>query len=186
MSRLASLGILGGLVALGLVGRSPAQNLRTEPTQKGDRGSIWSFQVDPVDKRMQVRARIWWSKKKELFLECDHADLHTEKGMFQASGKVMLEGDHFEGRCDRLLIALAEDRIQLEGNAEIVLLKPQPYHAKDMKGVPPDRELLVELKGPQLTLRWPELTSKQAGKDAGKTLKPLPPLDPFDKKNEKK
>lgn len=118
------------------------------------RKAIWAFSFEQTDKGALIRAAI--DKKNELTILCDHVDLQTQKGTLQAQGKVSVSAEGLQARCDKLTITLHDDTVLLDGNAEVSIIRPRPY--SDQKDPdPPTPERLLELKGAQLSLRWPEI-----------------------------
>ncbi len=79
-------------------------------------------------------------------ITCDQVDLRTQNGLFLASGQVAISGESFECLCERLTIHLHEDRLMLDGKAQVKLLGQKA----DQAG-----KALLELSGPQLSVAGP-------------------------------
>ncbi|HWY85244.1 MAG TPA: hypothetical protein VNX28_00895 [Gemmataceae bacterium] len=118
-------------------------------------GNIWSIQIEQADGKNIIRATI--GKKSAVRIVCDQVDLQTPRDIFQAQGNVELSGEGVQGRCEKLTINLNEDRLNLDGKAEVGIYKQQG-NAKDAPGA--SQKFLLELKGEQLSLRWPDLQAK--------------------------
>ena len=110
----------------------------------------WSLQVDMVDGRTVVTAMV--NKKHEVKIVCESLDLQTGKGTLKASGKVQISSDALNGACEHLAIPLMEDRLVLEGGAEVRIQKD----AANISNVKP---AAFELKSQTLNLRVSELPS---------------------------
>ena len=146
--------------------------------------NIWSIHVEQADGKSVVRASI--GKKGAIKIICDQVNLQTASDFFQAQGKVIVSGENVQCRCEKLSINLNEDRLLLEGKAEIGILKHQSDAAEEAKAKPDDdkndlaakeepkdengplekvqpsrgsapRSFLVELKAEQFSLRWPDM-----------------------------
>jgi len=117
--------------------------------------NIWSIQIEQTDGKNIIRATI--GKKSAVRIVCDQVDLQTPRDIFQAQGNVELSGEGVQGRCEKLTINLNEDRLNLDGKAEVGIYKQQGS-AKDAPGA--TQKFLLELKGEQLSLRWPDLQAK--------------------------
>jgi hypothetical protein len=110
----------------------------------------WSLQVDMVDGRTVVTAMV--NKKHEFKIVCESLDLQTSKGTLKASGKVQISSDALNGACEHLAIPLMEDRLVLEGGAEVRI-------PKDAANISHAKPAAFELKGQTLNLRISELPS---------------------------
>jgi hypothetical protein len=137
--------------------------------------NIWTMQMEQVEGRSIVRATI--GKKHEIRIECDVMDYQTQKGVFVSQGKVELSGVSVQCRCDRLTINLNDDRLVLEGKAEIRTFKERKYEKEEELGNP--ERILLELNGEQLSLRWPDLLIKA---ESRKIPVPSPDAKTFEKK----
>jgi hypothetical protein len=109
--------------------------------------NLWSIHIEQHDGKDVVRAAI--GKKNGIRIACDRVNLQTANDFFQAQGNVLLAGDNLECRCEKLTIRLNEDCLFLEGKAQVGLMRPSAASAS--------QPLLVELKGEQFSLRWPDL-----------------------------
>jgi hypothetical protein len=109
--------------------------------------NLWSISIEQTDGKDVVRATM--GKRGGIKLTCDRVDLQTVNDFFQAQGNVVLSGNNLQCRCDKLTIRLNEDCLFLEGKAHVGLHSP--------KGEDASQPLLVELKGEQFALRWPDL-----------------------------
>jgi hypothetical protein len=110
----------------------------------------WTLQVDMVDGQTVVTATV--NKKHEFRIHCQSLDLQTGKGTLKASGKVRISSAALSGACDHLEIPLLEDRLVLEGGAEVRI----PNDAANISNVTP---AAFELKSQTLNLRVSELPS---------------------------
>jgi hypothetical protein len=77
----------------------------------------WRLQVELVDGRTVVTAMV--NKKHEFKIACEKLDLQTGNGTLKAFGKVRISSDMMNGACEQLEIPLMEDRLVLEGGAEV-------------------------------------------------------------------
>jgi hypothetical protein len=109
--------------------------------------NLWLIQIEQTDGKDVVRATI--GKRAGIKITCDRVDLQTVNDFFQAQGNVVLSGNDLQCRCEKLTIRLNEDCLFLEGKAHVGLLSPKA----DVASQSP----LVELKGDQFSLRWPDL-----------------------------
>src|SRR5206468_2997174 len=85
------------------------------------KGSPWSFHVVVVDNQSVVTATV--NMKHSFRIVCKHLDLQTEQGTLKAKGNVQISGDSLEGTCANLSIPLTDDRLVLEGSAEVRIRK---------------------------------------------------------------
>jgi hypothetical protein len=158
--------------------------------------NIWSIHVEQADGKNVVRATI--GKNSGIKIICDKVNLQTANDFFQAQGKVVVAGENVQCRCENLTIDLNEDRLLLEGNAEIGILKHKtdfvkereapahedkneltvqdepkgargPAQKKEAGRPTPSQSFLVELKGERFSLRWPDMHIKMDD--------PQPPVD---------
>ncbi len=110
----------------------------------------WSLQVDMVDGRTVVTATV--NKKHEFRIACEKLDLQTGNGTLKASGKVQISSDAMNGACEHLEIPLMEDRLVLEGGAEVRI-------ANDAANISNVKQAAFELKSQTLNMRISELPS---------------------------
>jgi hypothetical protein len=110
----------------------------------------WSLQVDMVDGRTVVTATV--NKKHEFKIVCESLDMQTGKGTLKASGKVQISSDSMNGACEHLEIPLMEDRLVLEGGAEVRI-------ANDAANISNVKQAAFELKSQTLNMRISELQS---------------------------
>ncbi len=114
------------------------------------KGSAWSLYVEMVNGQTVVTATV--HKKHEFKIVCQHVDLQTGAGVMKAKGKVQISGDALDGSCDQLTLPLHDDRLVLEGGAEVRIQKVTT-NVSDAKPA------AFELKGDKLDLRISELQS---------------------------
>jgi hypothetical protein len=112
----------------------------------------WSLQIDMVDGQTVIMATV--NKKHEFKIVCQTLDLQTGKGTLKASGKVQISGDALNGSCEHLAIGLHDDRLVLEGTAEVRIQK-LTANVSDAKPA------AFELKGATLSLRISELEASK-------------------------
>jgi hypothetical protein len=105
-----------------------------------------------VDGQTVVTAMV--NKKHEFRIVCQSLDLQTGKGTLRAIGKVQISGDALNGTCEQLAIGLHDDRLVLEGGAEVRIQK-LPTNVSDAKPA------AFELKGETLNLRIGELEASK-------------------------
>ena len=108
----------------------------------------WSLRVEMRDGQTIVSARV--NKKHEFKIVCQSLDLQTGKSTLKATGKVQIIGDKLSGACEHLSISLLEDRLVLEGGAQVTIQKISA-------NVSSERAASFELKGATLDLRISEL-----------------------------
>jgi hypothetical protein len=111
--------------------------------------SPWSLHVELTPDQTILTASV--NKKHEFKIVCQHVDLQTARSVLRASGKVQISGDGLTASCDNLSIPLSEDRLVLEGVAEVRIRKG----AADSSG----SKAAFELKGESLNLRVSDLQS---------------------------
>ena len=111
----------------------------------------WSLQIEMVDGQTIVSATV--NKKHEFKIVCQSLDLQTGKGTLKASGKVQITGDALNGSCEHLAIGLHDDRLILEGGAQVSIQKLS-------SNVSDTKPAAFELKGETLNLRISELEGK--------------------------
>ncbi|HZZ82653.1 MAG TPA: hypothetical protein VFE62_29415 [Gemmataceae bacterium] len=122
--------------------------IATEPIKL--KGSAWSLYVEVVDGRTVVTATV--NKKHEFKIVCQSLDLQTVAGCMKARGKVTITGDCLNGSCDQLILPLHDDRLVLEGMADVRIQKVSG-------NVSESRPSAFELKGDKLDLRISDLQS---------------------------
>jgi hypothetical protein len=141
---------------------APLPTIKTDGVEAKDEPkkliNIWTMQMEQVDGRNIVKATI--GRKHEIRIECDVMDYQTQKGVFVAHGKVQLSGVSVQCRCDTLTINLNEDRLVLQGKAEVRTFKERKYEKEEEVGNP--ERVLLDLTGEHLSLRWPDLQIKSA------------------------
>ncbi len=113
--------------------------------------SPWALHVAVVEGKTIVTATV--NKQHEFKIVCDSLDLQTGKGTLKASGKVRINGDALQGNCNELSIPLNEDRLVLDGKAEVRIQRVSTTVTTDT------RPATFELKGESLNLRISELQS---------------------------
>lgn len=111
---------------------------------------LWSLHVEMLDGQTIVTATV--NQKHEFKIVCKSLDLQTGKGTLKATGKVQITGDMMVGSCELLAISLHEDRLLLEGGAEVSIQKVPT-------NVSSEKPARFELKGETLNLRISELES---------------------------
>jgi hypothetical protein len=116
------------------------------------KGSAWSLYVEMVNGQTVVTATV--NKKHEFKIVCQHLDLQTGAGVMKAKGKVQITGDALNGSCDQLTLPLHDDRLVLEGAAEVRIQK-----VTTTTNVSDARPAAFELKGDKLDMRISELPS---------------------------
>jgi hypothetical protein len=112
----------------------------------------WSLQIEVIDGQTIVTATV--NKKHEFKIVCQSLDLQTGKGTLKASGKVQITGDMMSASCDSLAIPLMEDRLLLEGAAQVSIQKNST--------VSTERPARFELKGDRFDLRVSDLNPDRA------------------------
>ena len=108
--------------------------------------------VEVVEGQTIVTATV--NKKHEFKIVCQSLDLQTGTNSFKASGKVQISGDAMTGHCERLTISLTDDRLVLEGAAEVSIQRTVTTVSSD-----DSKPAAFELKGETLNLRISELQS---------------------------
>lgn len=114
--------------------------------------SPWSLHVEMVNGQTIVTAVV--NKKHQFKIVCQTLDLQTGKNTLRATGKVQISGEMMNGSCDHLAIPLMEDRLVLEGGAQVAIQKVSA-------NVSTDKAASFELKGSTLDLRIGELQSSK-------------------------
>ena len=112
------------------------------------KGSVWTLYVEMVNGQTIVTATV--NKKHEFKIVCQNIDLQTTAGVMKAKGKVQISGDCLNGSCEQLTLPLLDDRLVLEGTAEVRIQKISG-------NVSDTRPAAFELKGDKLDLRISEL-----------------------------
>jgi len=110
----------------------------------------WSLQVDMIDGQTIVTATV--NKKHEFKIVCQSVDLQTAKSILKATGKVQITGEMMTGHCDHLTIPLLDDRLLMEGGAQVSIQKIPT-------NVSSEKPASFELKGSELNLRISEIQS---------------------------
>jgi hypothetical protein len=129
--------------------------------------SPWMMTMETLDGKTVLQAMV--HRRARFKVVCDRLDVQAPRGTLLAVGHVQISGEGFHGACDRLSIPLHDDRLILEGNAEVgiraqhqALAEPKPEgippaieerRATDKSGMPP----LLHLRGEHLDLRWSDL-----------------------------
>ncbi|MCS7046862.1 MAG: hypothetical protein NZO58_10940, partial [Gemmataceae bacterium] len=130
--------------------------------------SPWTIHLETVEGRTVLQAVV--HRKARFKITCDRLDLQAPRGTVLAVGRVAIAGEGFQGNCERLSIPLHDDRLILEGGAE-VSVRTQTVAVSDTarEGQPPlvdsrrhDESAttgvpLLHLKGDHLDLRWSDL-----------------------------
>jgi hypothetical protein len=130
--------------------------------------SPWTLHLETTDGKTVLQAVV--HRKAKFKVVCDRLDLQSPRGAMMAVGHVQLSGEGFQGACDRLSIPLHDDRLILEGNAEVgIRTQPTAIIEERREGVPPLLESrrvdeqassavpILHLKGDHLDLRWSDL-----------------------------
>jgi hypothetical protein len=128
--------------------------IHATPQAAKTKTSPWTLHVEIVDDMTIVTATV--NKKHEFKVVCQNLEVMTGKDAFRASGKVKITGECMNGSCERLAISLTDDRLVLEGAAELQIQKTILQVSSD-----DSKAAAFELKGETLNLRISEL---QAGK----------------------
>jgi hypothetical protein len=115
---------------------SPVAQAKTAPAPRPAAPSPWKLRVEIIDGRTQLTART--ENGMELQVRCEKLSLVRPQGNIEAAGKVELTGKELEGRCDRLTIDWEEERVSLEGDAQVT------SHRNGQE---------LELRGPRLDMR---------------------------------
>jgi hypothetical protein len=127
--------------------------------------SPWTLQMEINGGQTTLTARL--HKRTEFKILCERVEMKTPDGAVQALGKVSFTTAGLRGACQRLTIPLNEDRLLLEGKAEVQM----------QQGTPP-AETTVELKGDQLHLRLQAPAAENPGLRPATFSFPLPGLAP--------
>jgi hypothetical protein len=77
----------------------------------------WRFQIEVVSGRTQLTART--GDVVQLQVACDNLDMQAPRGAIQASGAIKLTSPGLEGTGERLTINLPEDKVILDGKAQL-------------------------------------------------------------------
>jgi hypothetical protein len=77
----------------------------------------WVLRVEIVKGRTLMTAST--GKEVQFRVSCDRLDLAAPNGRITAAGNVHVSSEGLEGSCEQLTIAWAEDRVTLEGQAEL-------------------------------------------------------------------
>ncbi len=132
--------------------------------------SPWIMNLETVNGKTVLQAIV--HHKARFKVVCDRLDLQTPHGTLLAVGNVQLSGEGFQGACDRLSIPLHDDRLILEGSAEVGIRTQAATLIEERKDkMPPVIESrgstedatsssnvpVLHLKGEHLDLRWRDL-----------------------------
>ncbi|GEM_PF-4234350 len=141
---------------------------QTGGVKVGMTDSPWTMHLESVDGKTVLQAIV--HQKAKFKVVCDRVDLQAPRGTMLAVGHVQLSGEGFMGACERLSIPLHDDRLILEGNAEVgIRTQPMALIDERKEGVPPlveprkveEQTLsavpILHLKGDHLDLRWSDL-----------------------------
>ncbi|MCI0684550.1 MAG: hypothetical protein L0Y71_20755, partial [Gemmataceae bacterium] len=91
----------------------------------GPTDNLWALHLETVDGKTVVQAIV--HQKARFKIMCERLDLQAPIGTLRAVGDVRISGEGFQGSCDRLSITLHQDRLLLEGNAEVgIRTRPLP------------------------------------------------------------
>jgi hypothetical protein len=96
----------------------------------------WTLRLEIVKGKTRLTAAI--GKKVQFRVICDKLNLQAPRGTIEALGEVKISSAGLEGTCDRLAIAWQEDRVVLDGKAQLKCQR----EGQD-----------IELKAAQLSLR---------------------------------
>jgi hypothetical protein len=137
--------------------------------------SPWTMHMETVEGKTVLHAVV--HRKARFKIVCDRLDLQTPRGTVLAVGQVQLSGEGFQGMCERLSIPLNDDRLILEGNAQMAI-RTQPmamtegradnlppvidHHRPDDKASSSSLPML-HLKGDHLDIRWNDLVGSAPG-----------------------
>jgi hypothetical protein len=112
--------------------------------------SPWSLQMEIVGGRTVLTAHL--HKTQEFRITCQRVEMKTPDGSVLAVGQVTFAGPGISGACDKLTLPLSDDRMLLEGKAEVQIEQRSTTDARGefYRGMPTPT---AELKGEQLTLR---------------------------------
>jgi lipopolysaccharide export system protein LptA len=108
----------------------------------------WTFHMEVVEGKTVVTAKS--GDEIQMKLTCDKLDLQAPRGSLHANGAVKLTGPGLEASSDKLVINLQEERVTLEGKAEV---KSQRQGQ------------LVELQSDRLSLRLSAIPDAAASPD---------------------
>jgi hypothetical protein len=136
---------------------------RTGPAE-----SPWTMNLETADGKTVLQAMV--HRKARFKIVCERLDLQTPRGTLLAVGQVQISGEGFQASCERLSIPLNDDRLVLEGNAEVnVRTQPMALIQEPKDGKPPIVESrrpdekpgsavpILHLKGDHLDLRWVDI-----------------------------
>jgi hypothetical protein len=124
--------------------QGPAAPLKTE-------NSPWSLQMEIVGGQTVLTAQL--HKTREFRITCDRVEMKTPNGSVLAIGKVSFAGPGIKGVCNKLTLPLSEDRLLLEGDAEVQIEQRGGAEAKGEFFR--NSATAAELKADHLTLRLP-------------------------------
>jgi hypothetical protein len=77
----------------------------------------WTFQLKVVEGRTQLTARS--GDEVQLQVLCDRLDMQAPNGAIQAAGTIAVTSPGLEATSERLTINLREDRVVLDGHAQL-------------------------------------------------------------------
>src|SRR5262249_43657087 len=77
----------------------------------------WTLRLEIVKGKTKLTASI--GKKVQFRVLCDKLNLQAPRGSIEALGAVKITSSGLEGTCDRLAIAWQEDRVVLDGKAQL-------------------------------------------------------------------
>jgi hypothetical protein len=106
----------------------------------------WQFKVEIIDKKTQLTATT--DKGAVFVIRCKSLNLSRPGGFVEATGDVEIIGKDLKGSCDSLTITWHEDRLLLQGNAQL----KRWAHGE-----------LIELQGPQLQFHLSKIQVFGAG-----------------------
>jgi hypothetical protein len=135
--------------------------------------SPWTMHMETVEGKTVLHAVV--HRKARFKIVCERLDLQSPRGTVLAVGQVQLSGEGFQGMCERLSIPLNDDRLILEGNAQMAI-RTQPMALIEGRGesLPPviDQQRpneksssvpMLHLKGDHLDIRWNDLLGGAPG-----------------------
>jgi hypothetical protein len=136
--------------------------------------SPWQMTMETIDGKTVLQAMV--HRRARFKVVCDRLDVQAPRGTLLAVGHVQLSGEGFHGTCDALSIPLHEDRLILEGSAELsvrtqmhALIEPRSENVPpviDQRRPESDANVvpMLNLRGEHLDLRWHELVRDESAK----------------------
>jgi len=136
--------------------------------------SPWQMTMETIDGKTVLQAMV--HRRARFKVVCDRLDMQAPRGTLLAVGHVQLSGEGFHGACDALSIPLHEDRLILEGSAELsvrtqmhALIEPRgetvpPLVDQRRPDSEPGAVPMLNLRGEHLDLRWHELVREDSAK----------------------